>query len=100
MADAAPALRIIAGDVDKEGKLLRGAGFKSSRAADGKYHVIFTDPFNSIYSAVATQVAFDNLKNQPTDGALVGKIENGSIYVLTGDSQQADRGFSFIAVGV
>lgn len=103
MVDDSPgALRIVAGQVDKDGNRISGEGFDPSRVSQGKYHIVFRASFLSIYGACATQVGFSGGPNETTDNALIYDIAHGGMFVSVGDADGSveDRAFSFIAVGV
>ena len=81
-----------------------GTGFKVDRVATGVYTILFDVPFAKWPSVVATQMfpgTMNSNGGDTRDNAVVIAISTDRFRVTTGasDGKQADRDFSFIAMG-
>ncbi|MEU4225340.1 hypothetical protein AB0F17_13670 [Nonomuraea sp. NPDC026600] len=81
-----------------------GTGFKVDRVGTGVYTVLFDVAFPQWPSVVATQMYPGNMSStggDTRDNAVVIAISTDRFRVTTGgsDGKQADRDFSFIAMG-
>ena len=99
------AMRVVRGEVDAAGAVVRGTGFTSSRTAVGNYAVTFDDPF----AAVPVVVGIVGATANPAGAVLVAKLNAGTPPSATGfvmNTQNSATGatvdaiFNFIAISV
>jgi hypothetical protein len=93
-------LRMLRGNVDKDGNPTAGKGFKVDRKEDGKYQITFDDAFSDLPSATATQLAVSETANT-LDNAVIDSLSKTGMIVYVGSSNgtKARRAFSFIVMG-
>ncbi|MFB7383677.1 hypothetical protein ACFC6U_38715 [Kitasatospora purpeofusca] len=88
----------ISGQVDANGSVIGGKGFTVTKVETGKYNIAFSNSFTTAPAVVAT-ITQDEAWT--TDTAVVWQASLNHALLITGDrhQNQADRGFSFIAIG-
>jgi hypothetical protein len=105
-------LRMLRGIVNHDGTRFGGGeGFKTSRAGQGLYDIVFDKPFSSVPAASATQiygfasttlhVPATNTGGNTRDNAVITHLTADRMRVKTGNGNgdAEDRVFSFIVVG-
>ena len=105
-------VRIIYGCVTRGGRKHSGEGFTVKRSPPGIYDITFDVPFTSPPAVVATQQYalrkpdtwddFENKGGSTKDNVVVIALDETRARLKTGDGDgiEANRNFSFIAIGV
>jgi len=88
-------LRIIRGEVDKDGNIFLGSGFTAERLGIGEYRISFNIPFTG--TPIITAALVSSLNGAITVRPLNSKF--AFIYTFDQDTSRGSRDFNFIAVG-
>jgi hypothetical protein len=96
---------ILHGNINADGSISTGAGFKIIKLGTGLYMIDFDQPFAKVPTVVLTQNYrtwddFSYAGGYLTDGAVLVAVNTGQAKVLTGAAQShVDRNFCFVAIG-